>query len=565
LFIFTFALTPTFGALNITPAYAAGILYATPGGTGDCSSWANACTLQTALTGAVSDDEIWAAAGTHKPTTMDTDRNATFQLKDGMALYGGFAGTESNRIDRNPQTNVTILSGDIDNNDSQMPVITDLTTVTGNTTNSYHVVTGATGVTLDGFIITAGNANGDDIFTSGSGGGMYNTYSATSILTDVIFSGNSAIGNGGGMFNTIDANPTLTDVTFSNNAAAECGGGMYNEVNSSLLTNVTFSNNTANGGGGMCNYYGSNPTLMDVTFSGNSATSDGGGMLNDYGTPTLTNVTFSGNTAEDGGGMANWYEGDPTLMNVTFSGNTATSSGGGMYNSNGSTPTVMNVTFSGNTATSSGGGMYNSSGSTPTVMNVTFTGNHAYSGGGMYNRTSSPTLTNVTFSDNTAIAGGGMENWSSSPTLTNVTFSNNSVFSVGGGMLNNTSSSPQIHNTIFWGNTAQAIDPPGTAQIGNINESTSSLSDSVIQDGCPPEGTCTNIIIAYPLLGTLGNYGGFTQTIPLLFGSSAINTGNDGVCPATDQRGVTRPQGAHCDIGAFEVIVIYAFLPFMVK
>ena len=78
-----------------------------------------------------------------------------------MAVYGGFAGTETARDQRNPAANVTILSGDIDNNDSQTPIITDLTTVTGNTTNSYHVVTGgATGATLDGFTITAGNANG---------------------------------------------------------------------------------------------------------------------------------------------------------------------------------------------------------------------------------------------------------------------------------------------------------------------------------------------------------------------------------------------------------------------
>ncbi len=89
-----------------------------------------------------------------------TDRSATFQLKNGVAVYGGFAGTETARNQRNPAANVTILSGDIDNNDSQTPIITDLTTVTGNTTNSYHVVTGATGATLDGFTITAGNANG---------------------------------------------------------------------------------------------------------------------------------------------------------------------------------------------------------------------------------------------------------------------------------------------------------------------------------------------------------------------------------------------------------------------
>ena len=105
-------------------AHAAGVRYAKPAasGTGDCSSWANACTLQTALTGAASGDEIWAAAGTHKPTA-GTDRTATFQLKDGVAVYGGFAGTETARTQRDPAANVTILSGDIDNDDSQTPII----------------------------------------------------------------------------------------------------------------------------------------------------------------------------------------------------------------------------------------------------------------------------------------------------------------------------------------------------------------------------------------------------------------------------------------------------------
>jgi len=56
------------------------------------------------------------------------------------------------------------------------------------------------------------------------------------------------------------------------------------------------------------------------------------------------------------------------------------------------------------------------------------------------------------------------------------------------------------------------------------------------------------------MLGTLGNYGGFTETIPLLAGSSAIDAGDDATCPAIDQCGITRPQGAHCDIGAFEYV-----------
>ena len=419
--------------LAVTPlqvAHAADVRYAKPAasGTGDCLIWANACTLQTALTGAVSGDEIWATAGTYKPTALGTDRNATFQLKNGVALYGGFAGTETARDQRNSAVNVTILSGDIDNDDSQTPIITDFTTVTGNTTNSYNVVTGATGATLDGFTITAGNANANDVFNPNA--------------------------NGGGMLNWNSSNPTLTNLTFSGNSAGYYGGGMLNRNSSS-------------------------PTLTNVTFSGNSAGSDGGGMFNWNGSsPSLTNVTFSGNSAIVGGGIYNYITSNPTLTNVTCSGNSATQGGGGMYNDS-----------------------------------------------------SSPTLTNVTFSGNSAAYGGGM-------------------FNEGG------SESPQIRNTIFWDNT--------NGQIYN-NGSTSSVSDSVVQGGCPAaSNTCTNIITDNPNLGTLGNYGGYTQTIPLLANSSAIDTGNDAICPATDQRGVGRPKGAACDIGAFE-FVPQLFLPLILK
>jgi hypothetical protein len=307
-----------------------GVLYVAPTASGDCSSWANACTLQTALTGASSGDEIWVVAGVYYPGSSRTD---TFTLPSGVAVYGGFAGTETSCGQRDWLVNVTVLSGDIDQNDLTDPngVITNMAHITG--TNAYHVVT-SSGVTettvLDGFAITAGQANGIPPYDYG-----------------------------GGMLNS--GNPTLTNVTFSGNSADEAGGGMHNSYGSPILTYVTFSSNAAFHGGGMSNIYGS-PMLTNVTFSGNSADEDCGGMRNFYTTPTLTNVTFSGNTAGHGGGMCNQL-GKSTLTNVTFSDNTAVH-GGGMITSE-CDLALTNVILWGNSAPN-GAGIFNDS-STPQI------------------------------------------------------------------------------------------------------------------------------------------------------------------------------------------------------
>ncbi len=635
--------------LSSQTAGAAGICYvkASASGTNNGTSWANAYTdLQSALGGSPC-TEVWVAAGTYKPTG-GTDRTLSFVLKNGVALYGGFIGTESARIERDPAVNLTTLSGDI-------------STVGDATDNSYHVIVGGgtngTAV-LDGFTVTGGYANGSSPADSGGGmfnlnssptlanltfsgntaiygGGMYNDNNSSPALINVTFNGNtvnqspdgdgSGGGSGAGMYNN-NSNPTLAAVTFSNNSAVYIGGGISNYNSSPTLTNVTFSGNSAQDGSGMYNE-NSGPTLTNVTFSSNSgrgmyngnsgptltnvtfSNNSGGGMVNYGSSPTLTNVIFSGNTASFwGGGMLNFYS-SPTLTNVTFSGNSASSYGGGMYNDN-SSPVLTNVTFSGNSghgmfngynsnpaltevtfSNNSGSGMYNWSNSSPILTNVTFSGNSALLGGGMFNYESSPTLTNVTFSGNSAFfisdlgggTGGGMYNWSnssptltnvtfsgnsalygggmsnyySSPVLTNVTFSGNSAFIIsdlgtdyggkGGGMYNGYNSSPQIRDSILWG------DSVSVAGVEIYNDTSSpSLADSVVAGGCPSGATCANILTTDPQLVPLGNNGGFTQTIALGMGSSAIDTGNDATCASTDQRGVTRPQGAHCDMGAYE-------------
>ena len=625
-------------------------------GANNGTSWTNAYTdLQSALTVASSGDEIWVAAGIYKPTT-GTDRTLSFNLRDNVSVYGGFAGTETLRTQRNPTTNVTILSGDIG--------------AAGNKDdNSYHVVysfgVGNT-TAFDGFTITAGNANGSSqyyfgggmynwasnqsltnlIFENNSGiggggmfilesspsltnvtfrdnsaslgggihtqesiyfltnvtftgnsaveggaihnhhgqpnmtnvtftgnsasfgGGIYSKFYSNMTLTDVTFNNNSALQDGGGMHNSFDSHPALNNVTFTGNSANR-GGGIYNDHNESVLTDVTFTNNSAVSGGAIYNYNYSDPILTEVTFTANSAT-DGGAIYNDTSGSHLTDVIFSGNSATNGGGVYNRTNARiPILENVIFLNNTAANSGGGIYNDN-NNPTLTGVVFDGNVA-SLGGGMYNENNSEASLLDVSFIENQANQhGGGMYNLESHPSLVNVTFDSNVANASaGGLANFSSHPTLINVTFHQNTAGSYGGGIAQSFSH-PTLVNVTFSGNSAtnagggisnDASSPviinsilynDSGGEIHNFSGSSSpDVTYSIVQGGYAGTGNLN----ANPLLGPLQDNGGFTQTMALGTGSPAINAGDDTNCPPIDQRGIARPQGSHCDIGAYEVEV----------
>jgi len=331
---------PPFPAVRANP----GVLYAAPTaqGSGDCSSWANACTLQTALTNAVSGDEIWVQAGVHYPGAAG-DRSATFTLKNGVALYGGFAGTETSRDQRNWQTNKTILSGDIDRNDINTDgnfIAETWHDIVGE--NAYHVVTADSvdqTAVLDGFIITAGQANEWNGGHTYCGGGLYSRGSA-STLTNITFSGNVSRSFGGGMYSESGA-PMLNSVTFSGNFAGDSGGGMFNRQSNPRLTNVTFISNSAWLGGGLRNWE-SNPRLTNVIFSGNYVNTSGGGMFNSFSSPTLINVTFSNNNAAgNGSGMNNSWNSSPRLTNVILWGNTGNDNTGIYNDGNGITNPII--------------------------------------------------------------------------------------------------------------------------------------------------------------------------------------------------------------------------------
>jgi hypothetical protein len=370
-------------------------------GANDGSSWANAYKyLQNALTATLSSNSILVAQGTYRPDENTSnpdgtdDRTATFQLKNDVAIYGGFPTGGGTWESRDPNIYETILSGDIGVADN-------------NSDNSYHVVTGSdinsTSI-LDGFTITAGNTDG--LSTNVTGAGIYDSNGSPTV-TNCKFIGNSANGYpnsyGGGMYNGNYSSPTVTNCTFIGNSAYSYysysyGGGMYNSNYSSpTVTNCTFIGNSAYlYGGGMCNESYSSPTLTNCTFNGNSGYY-GGGMCNyNSSNPMVTNCTFTGNSGYYGGGMCNYNSSNPMVTNCTFTGNSGYY-GGGMCNANGSSPSATNCSFSGNSATNNGGGMCNYYyGGNPTVANCIFWSNTAPSGPQIYNVEGSVT---VSFSD----------------------------------------------------------------------------------------------------------------------------------------------------------------------
>ncbi|MFQ5501979.1 MAG: right-handed parallel beta-helix repeat-containing protein [Phycisphaerae bacterium] len=378
-------------------------------GTNDGTDWTNAYTdLQVALTAAAGSGgmitEIWVSEGIHTPAGPSGDRAVTFQLLDGVALYGGFSGTEMTRDERDPALHVTLLSGDLNGDDE---------TGGDKSENSYHVVTGSgimdtANTLLDGFVITGGNADG--LIPDDRGGGMY-IASGNPTLKSCLFIENSATGTGGGLFN-MTSSPSMIDCAFNQNSAGSNGGGIFNElVSNPPIINCTFSGNSASGsGGGIFNRINSNPLMMDCIFDGNFAIS-GGGLSNFTSAPILSRCTFTGNTAVTNGGAIDNKNSNMIVSHCRFSMNDAQGLGGAIYDFL-SSPLVTNCLFNANTA-GSGAGIYNNFSSSPVISNSTFIENAANFGGGLFNNSGcSPSVTNCILWNNAggAIAGSGVPN-----------------------------------------------------------------------------------------------------------------------------------------------------------
>ncbi|MCB9852514.1 MAG: hypothetical protein H6819_05425 [Phycisphaerales bacterium] len=419
---------------------------AAPGGDG--GSWGSAIRdLQDALClarrsgGAVS--EIWVRAGTYRPDRGTGLRIMAFVLEDGLEVYGGFAGGETMRDQRDPATNVTVLSGDIG--------------LPGDAAdNSVHVVfakgVGASAV-LDGFTITAGNADTVSHFFDDVGGGI----------------------------RIESASPTIGNCIVAGNSAAGSGGGIYNKDASGTFSGCTILANFATSGAGMGNYGGSEPTISDCRFTSNIASFVGGAMLNDGTNPVVSGCRFNGNSAEYGGAVEN-FDNAATFVGCDFDSNNSATEAGGAVHNNLSDSGFSQCTFVGNDA-SFGGAMRNLN-SSPSLTTCMFDGNTADQGGGVANDGSSaPEFDGCGFAMNMADTGGGMYCFATSPTLTGCTFLLNDALGGGGAAVFGGASTPSIAASDFVGNTASfggaiyAFDGDGLSINGGA------FSDNTADDG----------------------------------------------------------------------------------
>jgi hypothetical protein len=245
-----------------------------------------------------------------------------------------------------------------------------------------------------------------------------------------------------------------------------------------------------------------------------------------------------------------------TVQGVTITGGDNNGTGGGGIDNNGAL-TVRDSTVEGNRTTGTGGGINNTA--ALTVIGSTISNNTGTFGGGVANQGPSAMFVNTTISDNTAgttTAGGGINNsLGSTASLANVTLSSNTALGRGGDLYNVGTVSAK--DTIIAGGTGSS----GTANCADAGVGTMTSGGYNIEDrsqcGLTGTGDQTN---TRPLLGALQNNGGPTDTQAPSFDSPAVDRGNPGGCAdasntvlTVDQRGLPRPQGLACDVGAYEL------------
>jgi len=397
-------------------------------------------------------------------------------------------------------------------------------------THDYRVLEVASGgvLALENLTVRHGRLMG------ASGGGVYISSSRGElILKYSTISDNSTQSNGGGIYCNGDLYSEFSQI--DNNRAGESGGGIYSSYANVLITNGS-------------------------TVSDNLAGQDGGGIYIFYSGTALFNSFVSSNRAgESGGGIFN--SGFLDIYDSIINDNSAEIRGGGIFNS--FDLKVWDSKIDNNAAISDGGGLFNEGGLV--MENNTISGNSAASGGGLYNKSTDAEISNSTVSGNIATSnGGGFYNNAHSFSVKNSTIIGNSTTSNGGGFYNGDSGTVIVNASLVAGNNAAAgreiynamnVSAGYNNLFGHSGETNAQAYWGFVPYGTDINATSsgTNTTLTDILDPVLAENGIRTWTHALVADSPAIDAINLADCLVdTDQRGVIRPQGAGCDIGAFE-------------
>jgi uncharacterized repeat protein (TIGR01451 family)/CSLREA domain-containing protein len=283
-------------------------------------------------------------------------------------------------------------------------------------------------------------------------------------------------------------------------------------------------------------------------------------------TATLVSLTMTNGRANVGGVIRN--QGNLTIRDAVISGGIVGADGGGIYNDNGILQ-IFDSTISGNTAANIAGGISNvgfAIAASATIINSSIVDNRAAFTGGIANQGATLSLTNCTIANNEATGadptgdGGGLANvasgFNTTATLVNCTFAGNRQLSAVSPTADDVysgnfgfQSTVSVKNTILGGSAATATPNLRVFAGGIITSEGNNLSTDAGAGLLTGPGDLVN---TDPLLAPLANHGGPTQTFALLPGSPAINAGTATGAPATDARGIARPQLGTVDIGAYE-------------
>ena len=439
------------------------------------------------------------------------------------------------------------------------PITTEMTiegggfTISGRDRFRIFVVNAGT-LTVNELTMTKGNADWGGAIVNFNGGALTINDSTIShskapeggaignegavTISNSALRGNSA--DEGGAIHSIGGTVTLRESRIILNTVQEDGdgGGVYIEVGYLTITDSTFSDNSSDDAGGAVYMVTGTLTIRNSSFLRNISSSSGGAIYNNEAVMRIEGSQFKSNAAKSGGALLNSDSTDVRITTCLFESNSARRSAGAIGSDWGST-TIIKSTFYGNSAGENGGAIASNWG--VDIVGSTFIGNSAGDRGGAITGSRSIDIESSMISSNVAKnEGGGLYlsdpaafAWDNS--VTHTTLVNNAAAS-GGGVYTEGGKSG-LFNTIIANNEGGDCFGRLADNIGNL------IAD----------GSCFATLTGDPMLGELVEPEDLSPPYyPLLEGSPAIGAADREYCPATDILGTRRPQGARCDIGAYE-------------